>query len=243
MRKQRLIVANLAALLGMCAITQAHAEFCANKKTGQVFSRAACKTTESVVPGTPGPIGPAGPVGAQGSLGPAGPTGPQGPAGTGIKNAPCTQADATNGAWTIYLFDTISNANDVCFVAFDVNGNLLSGGSCVQTIGLATTQVPVVQANLTLGVAEACGYNIRITKQNNIQWKGGVDMDRTRSVLLGIAGIATSATTVRTNSTVTGTRWGAVSAAGGAQSASLPEVDPTMLDEAAKAYMKSLAGE
>ncbi len=68
--KKRLMVTNVAALLGLCVATQAHAELCADKK-GQVFSRAQCKRKETIVPGTLGPIGPAGPQGVQGPTGPS----------------------------------------------------------------------------------------------------------------------------------------------------------------------------
>ena len=141
------------------------------------------------------------------------------------------------------FFDTLSNENDVCFVAFDINGNSINSPSCVQTIGLSTTQVPIVQANLSLASAQGCAFNVRITKQNNLQWVGSLNMDRTKSVVQGIAGIATSATTVRTNATSTGTRWGAVGTTSAVTNNSLPQVNPNMLDNAAKTYMRLLSAE
>ena len=203
-----------------------------------MYSRAQCKAKETVVPGTQGPIGP---------IGPQGQTGPQGPAGaSGINNSPCVQGDTANGAWTFTFFDNAaSNETDICFIAFDANGNIQAGGSpyCNQTIGTSTIQVPIVQASLVLHEGLSCFYGLTITKANSMTWIGGMWMDRTRSVLQGVAGIDAGGGLVRTNSTSTGTRWGAVGAAGAAQSASAPQIDQGMLDEAGRAYRKSISGE
>ena len=221
MKKKIAVLPIATAMVAVFGASQAEAQLCANK-SGQVYSRAQCKAKETVVPGTPGPIGPAGP---------------------GISNAPCTQADAANGSWAMTFVDTLSNETDICNVSFDVNGNFISPGACAQTIGLSTMEVPIAQAKLSLIYGESCGFQFRLTKDNNAQWQGTLSMDRTKSVLQGVAGIALSATTVRSYATAIGTRWGAVGATGTVQSASLPEIDPMMIDAAAKAYMKSLSGE
>lgn len=204
----KLLLALIMALLPVSSM----ADVWCKAKTGVVSVRPACKATETAINlGALGLQGPAGPAGAQG---PAGPAGAQGPAGIGVSNAACAQADIAGNAWTFTFFDTLSNENDICVLAFDASGNLVSGASCTQTIGLSTIQVPVTQGYMRLGTpAAACGFGVSITKSTGSSWLGYATVDRTRSVLQGIAGIAITATTVRTNATMTGTRLGAVTTA------------------------------
>ena len=226
MKIRNVTAAMMAALFGL---SEAQADVLCATKAGALSVRGSCKATEKVVsPSSIGAQGPAGPAGAQGPSGAQGPAGPQGPAGantgvpgpagpagpagaSGINNAPCTQADIAGNAWAVNMFDNLSSETDSCAVAFDANGNLLPNSACIQIIGLSTLTVPLSQGSMKLlDPGSFCQYQVKLTKNNGVAWAGSVFLDRTRSNLEGIAGIALTATTVRNNATMTGTRLGAV---------------------------------
>jgi hypothetical protein len=81
---------------------------------------------------------------------------------------------------------------------------------------------------------------MRLTKITGSQWVGGMAMDRTRSVIQGVAGIAINANDVKNNSPAMGTRWGAqgISATAKYETPQF-HVDGLNLDAASKAYLKA----
>ena len=108
-KKKFAVLPMVTAILAVFGVSQAQAELCANRKTGQVFSRAQCKAKETVVPGTPGPMGPAGPAGL-----------------AALNYTPCQQAIV--GSWSGYLSDANYGSLENCRI--NVSSDLKASGWC-----------------------------------------------------------------------------------------------------------------
>jgi hypothetical protein len=136
--KRRLIIANVAALLGASLASQAHAEMCANKKTGQMFSRATCKLNETVVP-----------------------------IPSAIDKSPCT-IDSIAGVFSSYTNDDYSNSLESCILVLNKDGAVSNASSCVGARnGVNIPVVKVINGQITmLGAASQCIYRITYTKEN-----------------------------------------------------------------------------
>jgi hypothetical protein len=146
MKKNLAVMPMVTVMLAVFGVSQAQAEMCANRKTGQVFSRAACKVTEVAVPGTPGPMGPAGPAGL-----------------AALNYTPCQQAIV--GSWAAYLADANYGSLEYCHV--NVSSELKTSGWC----RLITNKNAIIQ--LTGGTVNSAPVNEDNQASLNCKVNGG----------------------------------------------------------------------